>query len=69
MVLSPFPANRFCNILSDVEKIISVECNSTGQLARLTALYGYPPDVQILRYNGRPFSLNDLEADLRRVLA
>ena len=69
MVLSPFPASRFCNILNDVEKMISVECNSTGQLARLTALYGYPADVQILRYNGRPFSLNDLEADLRGVLA
>lgn len=69
MVLSPFPANRFCSVLSDVEKIVSVECNSTGQLARLTALYGYPADVQILKYNGRPFSLNDLEADLRRVLA
>jgi 2-oxoglutarate ferredoxin oxidoreductase subunit alpha len=69
IVLSPFPASRFCNILSDVEKIISVECNSTGQLARLAALYGYPADVQILRYNGRPFSLNDLESDLRRVLA
>jgi 2-oxoglutarate ferredoxin oxidoreductase subunit alpha len=69
MVLSPFPAGRFCDILSNVEKIISVECNSTGQLARLAALYGYPADVQILRYNGRPFSLNDLESDLRRVLA
>ncbi len=55
MVLSPFPASRFCDVLSDVEKMISVECNSTGQLARLTGTYGYPADVQILKYDGRPF--------------
>ncbi len=69
LVLSPFPVDQLRSALDDVEKMISVECNSTGQLARLAALYGHPADVQILRYNGRPFSLEDLEAELRKVTA
>jgi 2-oxoglutarate ferredoxin oxidoreductase subunit alpha len=69
LVLSPFPMDQLRSALSDVERMISVECNSTGQLAKLAALYGHPADMQILRYNGRPFSLEDLEANLRRVLA
>ena len=69
LVLSPFPVDQLRSALDDVEKMISVECNSTGQLARLAALYGHPADMQILRYNGRPFSLEDLEAELRKVTA
>jgi len=69
LVLSPFPVDQLRNALGKVEKMISVECNSTGQLARLAALYGRPADEQILRYNGRPFSLEDLEAELKKVKA
>jgi 2-oxoglutarate ferredoxin oxidoreductase subunit alpha len=69
LVLSPFPKEQLLSALDDVERVISVECNSTGQLAKLAAHYGHPADLQILRYNGRPFSIEDLEENLRRVLA
>ena len=69
LVLSPFPAAKLKAALEGVERLIAVECNSTGQLARLAGFYGFHTQEQILKYDGRPFSLNDLEADLRKVLA
>jgi len=69
LVLSPFPTARLEAALEGVDRLIAVECNSTGQLARLASFYGFHTQERILKYDGRPFSLNDLEADLRRVLA
>ena len=69
LVLSPFPTARLKAALEGVERLIAVECNSTGQLARLAGFYGFNTQERILKYDGRPFSLSDLEADLRRVLA
>ena len=69
LVLSPFPEARLKQALSGVERLIGVECNSTAQLARLVAGYGIRTQEQILKYDGRPFSLDDLKAELGRVLA
>lgn len=69
LVLSPFPEARLKQALIGVERLIGIECNSTAQLARLVAGYGIRTQEQILKYDGRPFSLDDLEAELRRVLA
>jgi 2-oxoglutarate ferredoxin oxidoreductase subunit alpha len=64
LVQSPFPVGRLSDALEGVEKMIAVECNSTGQLAKLCGLYGFPADELILKYDGRPFSLEDLESRL-----
>jgi 2-oxoglutarate/2-oxoacid ferredoxin oxidoreductase subunit alpha len=69
LVLSPFPVAKLRKALEGVERLIAVECNSTGQLARLAGFYGFHTQERILKYDGRPFSLNDLETDLRRILA
>jgi 2-oxoglutarate ferredoxin oxidoreductase subunit alpha len=55
--------------LNGVEKVIAVECNSTAQMARLAGSFGFETNDKILKYDGRPFSLDDLKADLGRVLA
>jgi 2-oxoglutarate ferredoxin oxidoreductase subunit alpha len=55
--------------LQGVERLIDVECNSTAQLARLCSFYGIKTDDQILKYDGRPFSLDDLNSELDRVKA
>jgi 2-oxoglutarate ferredoxin oxidoreductase subunit alpha len=69
LVLCPFPEKQLHEALSGVERIITVECNSTGQLARLARCYGFSLKEQILKYDGRPFSLEELELELEKVMA
>ncbi|HEX7445508.1 MAG TPA: 2-oxoacid:acceptor oxidoreductase subunit alpha [Methanothrix sp.] len=69
LVLWPFPEKRLNDALQGVERLIDVECNSTAQLARLCSSYGIKTDDQILKYDGRPFSLDDLNSELERVKA
>ncbi|WP_348305276.1 2-oxoacid:acceptor oxidoreductase subunit alpha [Methanothrix sp.] len=66
LVLWPFPEKRLKDSLRGVERLIAVECNATGQLATLCRQYGIEVDDRILKYDGRPFSLNDLETELER---
>ena len=71
LVLAPFPERKLKIALQGVERLLAVECNSTGQLARLAGFYGIKIQDQdrILRYDGRPFSVEDLLAQLGRALA
>ena len=69
LVLSPFPLKRLEDALKSVDRAICVECNSTGQLARLLMQYGIHTDDKILKFDGRPFSLDDLETELGKVTA
>jgi 2-oxoglutarate/2-oxoacid ferredoxin oxidoreductase subunit alpha len=68
LVLSPFPEKALAKALQGVEKVIDVECNSQGQLAQLLKQHGLKADEQILKYDGRPFSLEELENDLKKVI-
>ncbi|MFZ2473094.1 MAG: 2-oxoacid:acceptor oxidoreductase subunit alpha [Methanothrix sp.] len=69
LVLSPFPEGKLKSALQGVERLLAVECNSTGQLARLAGFYGIKTQDRILKYDGRPFSVEDLLAELGRALA
>jgi len=66
LVLWPFPLQRLKAALEGVERLIAVECNCTGQMATLCRQHGIDVDDQILKYDGRPFSLNDLAFELER---
>ena len=55
--------------LKSIERVIDVECNSTGQLARLAACHGIQINEKILKYDGRPFSIADLDTRLSGVIA
>jgi 2-oxoglutarate ferredoxin oxidoreductase subunit alpha len=68
LVLAPFPEKRLQETMRNVERTIVVEGNSTGQLSKLLQQNGYQTDDRILKYDGRPFSLEDLENDLRKVI-
>ena len=68
LVLSPFPEKLLKRALLGVEKLIAVECNSTGQLADLAGFYGIEIHDRILKYDGRPFSVEDLLRELGRAL-
>ena len=66
LVLWPFPEQRLKEALRGVERLIAVECNCTGQMATLCRQFGINVDELILKYDGRPFSLNDLDLELER---
>jgi 2-oxoglutarate ferredoxin oxidoreductase subunit alpha len=68
IVLSPFPEKALAKAFQGVEKVINVECNSKGQLARLLRQHGFKADEQILKYDGRPLSLEDLENEVKKVI-
>lgn len=47
-------------------RLITVETNATGQFARLLrGEYGAKANEQVLKYNGRPFYVDELTAELR----
>lgn len=60
-VLEPFPVNKFRQALQGVKKTICIEGNATAQLARLIGMYGFKADDKILKYDGRPFYLDEME--------
>lgn len=60
IVLSPFPLVQLQHAVRGVTRLIAVEENATGQLAALAERHGIVPDKKILRYDGRPFSPDDL---------
>ncbi|HEY5576073.1 MAG TPA: 2-oxoacid:acceptor oxidoreductase subunit alpha [Clostridiaceae bacterium] len=68
LVLSPFPEKALTEALQGVDKVIDVECNSQGQLAQLLKQHGFRADEQILKYDGRPFSLEELENEVKKVI-
>jgi 2-oxoglutarate ferredoxin oxidoreductase subunit alpha len=69
LVLSPFPMKNLEKALEGVKRTICVECNATGQLAQLLQQYGFHTDDQILKFDGRPFSLEDLEIEVKEMIA
>jgi 2-oxoglutarate ferredoxin oxidoreductase subunit alpha len=54
--------------LDGVTRLIVVEENATGQLADLVKGNGIVVHDRILRYDGRPFTPDDLAVRIREVL-
>lgn len=69
IVLAPFPRDRVNAALQGVRKLIAVEENADGQLAMLSVRHGISINQHIRKYDGRPFSCEELEARVREVLA
>jgi 2-oxoglutarate ferredoxin oxidoreductase subunit alpha len=46
-----------------------VETNQTGQLAMLVSMFGYIPAGKVLKYDGRPFMVDELEALVNTVIS
>lgn len=69
IILSPFPIVQLREALTGVTRLIAVENNATGQLARLVAGYGIKVDENILSYDGRAFTVEALEERVKKVLS
>jgi 2-oxoglutarate ferredoxin oxidoreductase subunit alpha len=61
IVLSPFPKEALQEALAGAKPVIIVEENALGQLQMLCARHGIQIDRSVRRYDGRPFSIEDLE--------
>jgi len=67
VVLSPFPDEQLKAALSGTERVIAVEENALGQLRMLCARYGIAVDAAVLKFDGRPFAVEELERRLAEV--
>ncbi|OAQ20420.1 2-oxoacid:acceptor oxidoreductase subunit alpha [Thermosulfurimonas dismutans] len=67
LVLEPLPEEALRKALSGVKRLIVAETNATGQLARLLKARGLSVDKTILKYDGRPFTVEDLERSVAGV--
>lgn len=68
VVLSPFPERQVKEALSGATRVIAVEENATGQLAAVARQYGIPSDAVILKYDGRPFTPDELYERIQEVM-
>ncbi len=68
IVLSPFPYAEFKKAIKGAKKIILVENSATGQLKLFLSRYGVNIDEEILKYDGRPFSADELEEKIKTKL-
>ena len=65
LYMSPFPALQLKTAIKGVKRLIAVESNATAQLVKLMNMHGLGVDKTILKYDGRPFYLEELEEKLR----
>lgn len=67
-LLEPFPVERFRAALAGVKRTVAIENNATAQFVTLLGRYGFTVNEKVLRYDGRPFSVDDLKARLTTVI-
>ena len=67
LVLQPFPKKQFEKALKGVDKLILVECSASGQMAKLLNCNGIKVDKEILKYDMRPFTVEELEKKLKNI--
>ena len=68
IVLSPFPEESLKAAMSGTRNVISVEENAEGQLRMLCSQHGIAVHHHIGKLDGRPFSVEELDARLKEVL-
>ncbi|RXE57213.1 pyruvate ferredoxin oxidoreductase [Methanoculleus taiwanensis] len=68
LIFAPFPVRQWREAMLGVHRVIAVENNATGQLARLLRQNGFWVDELVLKYDGRPFSVDELERRLAEVI-
>jgi 2-oxoglutarate ferredoxin oxidoreductase subunit alpha len=67
--MSPFPTGLVTKYLSNAKRRVLVEGNYSGQLGALIREHtGITMDSKILKYNGRPFSQNEVYEGVREAI-
>ena len=68
LVMEPFPVKAMKEALKGAKNLIGVEVNATGSLGKLLACYGIHLDETILKYDGRPFTVDGLRKRVEEVI-
>jgi 2-oxoglutarate ferredoxin oxidoreductase subunit alpha len=68
LVLEPLPVEQIKRALDGVTRLVAVENNATGCLARLMGCNGIAVDDRILKYDGRPFTVDGLKQRVEEAL-
>ncbi|HJS67943.1 MAG TPA: 2-oxoacid:ferredoxin oxidoreductase subunit alpha [Nitrososphaera sp.] len=67
-LMSPFPSELVKSMLKGCKVIVDVEMNHTGQLGSLMRQHtGIEANYQIVKYNGRPMSLDEVYNAVKRI--
>jgi 2-oxoglutarate/2-oxoacid ferredoxin oxidoreductase subunit alpha len=68
LVMAPFPEKSLSHALKGAKNVICVEQNLQGQLANLMTQNGFAVHSRIGKYDGRPFSVEELEKEVKKVI-
>lgn len=67
-LMSPFPSELVKSMLQGCKVVVDIEMNHTGQLGSLLRQHtGIEADYQIVKYNGRPMSLDEVYNAVKRI--
>jgi 2-oxoglutarate ferredoxin oxidoreductase subunit alpha len=69
VILDPFPVEALRAALKGVKKTIGVEVNVTGCLADMASCNGIEVNEKILKYDGRHFTVDELQRRVEGVMA
>jgi 2-oxoglutarate ferredoxin oxidoreductase subunit alpha len=68
-LLNPFPSDLVKSLLKDARLVIDIEMNYSGQLAALMRQNIVRDcDYQVVKYNGRPMSLDEVYNAVKRII-
>jgi len=68
LFLEPLPFEKIKKELIGVKKIIDIELNRNGQLANLLSQNKIFVDKKILKYDGRPFTVDELTKEIEKII-
>jgi 2-oxoglutarate/2-oxoacid ferredoxin oxidoreductase subunit alpha len=68
IVIQPFLEEKIKELFIGIEKVISVEMNATSQMAQVLKMHGINVDVKITKYDGRPFTIEELKKEIEKNL-
>lgn len=67
IVIEPFPEKQMKEALRGVRSKILVETNASAQMEKVLNCYGIRIDKKILKYNGRPFTAEEIEKKILKL--
>jgi 2-oxoglutarate ferredoxin oxidoreductase subunit alpha len=69
-LMHPFPSELVKSMLKDATTVIDIEMNYSGQLGSLVRQYaGLEANYYIVKYNGRPMSLDEVYNGVKRIIS
>src|SRR5687767_7457851 len=68
-LMHPFPSELVKSMLKDAKTVIDIEMNYTGQIGSLVRQHtGLEANYHIVKYNGRPMSLDEVYNGVKRII-